>query len=49
MNPATRVPREDWQWDKVLSLMARMGAVLPEELRAQVPDLFRRAYDQFGL
>ncbi len=44
-NPATRVPREDWQWDKVLSLMARMGGVLPAELRAKVPDLFRKAYD----
>ncbi len=42
---ATRVPREDWQWEKVLSLMARMGGVLPEDLRARVPELFRRAYD----
>ncbi len=44
-NRATRVPREDWQWDKILSLMARMGAVLPADLRARVPELFRRAYD----
>ncbi|MCP5058762.1 MAG: hypothetical protein GY937_18835 [bacterium] len=44
-NQATRVPREDWQWEKVLSLMARMGGILPEELRAQVPELFRAAYD----
>ncbi len=44
-NPATRVPREDWQWEKILSLMARMGGILPLELRAQVPELFRKAYD----
>ena len=44
-NHATRVPREDWQWDKVLNLMARMGGVLSPELRARVPELFRLAYD----
>ncbi|MAE96949.1 MAG: hypothetical protein CL910_20055 [Deltaproteobacteria bacterium] len=44
-NRATRVPREDWQWEKVLNLMARMGGVLTPELRAKVPELFRRAYD----
>jgi virginiamycin B lyase len=44
-NAATRVRREDWQWDKVLSLMARMGGLLSPELRAKVPDLFRAAYD----
>ena len=44
-NHATRVPREDWQWDKVLNLMARMGGVLSPELRARVPELFRVAYD----
>ncbi len=42
---ATRVPREDWQWDKVLSLMARMGGGLSPEVRAQVPGWFDAAYD----
>jgi len=42
---ATRVPREDWEWQKVLSLMARMGGVLSPEVRAQVPGWFRAAYD----
>jgi streptogramin lyase len=44
-NPATRLEREDWQWEKVLSLMGRMGGLLSPELRAQVPALFRAAYD----
>jgi streptogramin lyase len=44
-NPATRLDREDWQWEKVLSLMGRMGGLLSPELRAQVPALFRAAYD----
>ncbi len=43
-NAATRVPREDWQWEKVLTLMARLGGVLSPEVRAQVPALFRAAY-----
>ena len=42
---ATRRIRSDEEWQKVLSLMARMGGVLSAELRAQVPDLWRRAYD----
>jgi streptogramin lyase len=42
---ATRVPREDWQWEKVLALMARLGGTLSPEVRAQVPKLFREAYD----
>ena len=42
---ATRIPREDWQWEKVLVLMGRLGATLSPELRAQVPALFRAAYD----
>jgi virginiamycin B lyase len=42
---ATRVPREDWQWEKVLTLMARLGGTLSPEVRAQIPDLFRSAYD----
>ncbi len=44
-SPATRIPREDWQWEKVLTLMARLGGTLSPELRAQVPELFRAAYD----
>jgi virginiamycin B lyase len=42
---ATRVPREDWQWEKVLHLMARMGGGLSPEVRAQVPGWFDAAYD----
>lgn len=44
-NRATRVPREDWQWEKILALMARMGGTLSPELRARVPALFTAAYD----
>lgn len=44
-NPATRVPREDWQWEKVLALMARLGGGLSPEVRTRVPDWFRAAYD----
>jgi streptogramin lyase len=42
---ATRRLRDDEEWDKVLSLMARMGGVLSPELREQIPALWRRAYD----
>jgi streptogramin lyase len=44
-NAATRLAREDWQWEKVLALMARMGGTLSPELRAEIPALFRAAYD----
>ncbi len=44
-NEATRVPREDWQWEKVLALMARMGGGLSSEVAAQVPSWFDAAYD----
>jgi virginiamycin B lyase len=44
-NAATRVPREDWQWEKVLHLMARMGGGLSPEVKAQVPGWFDAAYD----
>jgi streptogramin lyase len=44
-NAATRLGREDWQWEKVLTLMARMGGTLTPELRARIPGLFRAAYD----
>ncbi|MAG31611.1 MAG: hypothetical protein CL908_12055 [Deltaproteobacteria bacterium] len=42
---ATRVPREDWQWEKILDLMARMGGGLAPEIRARVPGWFAAAYD----
>jgi len=44
-NAATRLEREDWQWEKVLTLMARMGGAVSPELRAKLPALFRAAYD----
>jgi len=42
---ATRKIRGDEEWQKLLALMARMGGTLSSELREQVPDLWRRAYD----
>ena len=42
---ATRRLRDDEEWQKVLSLMARMGGTLSPELREQIPALWRRAYD----
>ena len=42
---ATRAPRSDEEWDKVLSLMARMGGTLSPDVRAQVPTLFTEAYE----
>jgi streptogramin lyase len=42
---ATRRLREDEEWEKLLSLMARMGGTLSPELREQIPALWRRAYD----
>lgn len=44
-NWATRAIRTPEEWQKVLSLMARMGAGLSAELRSQVPTLFSEAYD----
>jgi streptogramin lyase len=41
---ATRRQRGADEWQKVLSLMARMGGILSPELRARVPELFSRAY-----
>ena len=43
-NWATRMLRPEEQWDKVLHLMARMGAGLSSEVREQIPELFNRAY-----
>jgi len=45
---ATRRLRDDEEWKKVLSLMARMGGGLSQELREQIPALWRRAYDPAG-
>jgi streptogramin lyase len=44
-NVATRRLRNDEEWQKVLSLMARMGGTLSPELREQIPALWRQAYD----
>jgi virginiamycin B lyase len=42
---ATRVQRTDVEWQKVLSLMARMGGGISAELRAELPALLNAAYD----
>lgn len=42
---ATRVKREDGEWQKVLSLMARMGGGLDMEFREKIPELFNTAFD----
>jgi len=42
---ATRRQRDDEEWQKVLSLMARMGGVLSPELREQIPELWRRSFE----
>jgi virginiamycin B lyase len=44
-NAATRLQRDEAEWDKVLALMARMGAGLDEDLHARIPALFNKAYD----
>jgi virginiamycin B lyase len=44
-NAATRRLRDPAEWQKVLALMARMGAGLSPELRARIPELTRAAYD----
>lgn len=41
----TRLPRTEESWQKVLSLMGRMGGMLNPELRAALPALFNDAYD----
>ncbi len=41
---ATRKLRDDQEWDKVLSLMARMGGGLSPGLRDRIPALWRAAY-----
>ena len=44
-NRATRRLRDREEWDKVLALMARMGAGLDADLRARMPELLNAAYD----
>jgi streptogramin lyase len=41
----TRLPRTREEWEKVIVLMGRMGAMLPAKLRQELPDLFIAAYD----
>ena len=42
---ATRVERTPEQWQKIFSLMARMGGILSAETRAALPGVLNRAYD----
>ena len=44
-SPATRLQREEAEWQKVLALMARMGAGLDEDLSQRIPGLLNSAYD----
>jgi len=41
---ATRVPRSAADWDKILTLMGRMGGIVSSGLRAELPRAFNRAY-----
>jgi virginiamycin B lyase len=41
----TRVMRDKQEWEKVFSLMARMGGTIDVELREQLPEIYNRAYD----
>ena len=42
---ATRVERDEAQWQKIFSLMARMGGVLSARTREQLPNILNTAYD----
>lgn len=42
---ATRLRRDPEEWQKILSLMARMGGGLDMEFRKKIPELFNTAYD----
>jgi streptogramin lyase len=44
-SPITRRPRTHEEWEKIIALMGRMGAMLPADLRRELPDLFIAAYD----
>jgi streptogramin lyase len=41
---ATRVPRSRADWEKIFTLMGRMGGVISPGLRAELPDAFNAAY-----
>ncbi len=41
----TRRLRSEEEWSKLLDLMGRRGAMLPAELRAELPAIFNAAYD----
>jgi streptogramin lyase len=41
---ATRVPRSRADWDKIFTLMGRMGGVISNGLRAELPGAFNAAY-----
>lgn len=41
---ATRVPRDEVEWEKIFKLMARMGGVISSDLRAELPGAFNAAY-----
>jgi streptogramin lyase len=43
--PWTRRVRSAEDWTKILALMGRRGAMLPNAVRARLPDLFNDAYD----
>jgi streptogramin lyase len=43
--PWTRRVRSAEDWEKILALMGRRGAMLPDALRARVPSLFNAAYE----
>jgi streptogramin lyase len=43
-NWATRVPRSHADWEKIFTLMGRMGGVISPGLRAELPDAFNAAY-----
>ncbi len=42
---ATRRVRSDEEWQRVLTLMGRMGGIVSSELRAEIPKLFNATYD----
>jgi streptogramin lyase len=42
---ATRVPRPPEDWEKILTLMGRMGGIVSADLRAALPGAFNAAYD----
>jgi len=42
---ATRVQRDPAAWEKIFSLMARMGGILSRETRSALPGILNAAYD----